>query len=114
MDLVVNMKVKDSLGCCDHKMVKFRILRAGTVVKRKVTALDFGKADFGLFKNPCGRVSWVKDLGKGKRILGSWLILKSCFLIPMNRKSDRNARSPAWILGKVKHRNQEQGGQKKR
>lgn len=110
MDLVVNMKVKDSLGCCDHKMVKFRILRAGTVVKRKVTALDFGKADFGLFKNPCGRVSWVKDLGKGKRILGSWLILKSCFLIPMNRKSDRNSRRPLWmkkeIQAKLQHKDE--------
>jgi len=45
------VKVKGSLGCSDHKVVEFRLLRGGTRVKSKLTTLDFRRADFGLFKD---------------------------------------------------------------
>lgn len=38
-----NMKIKGSLGCRDHEMVEFRILR-GKKKKRKLTTLDFKRA----------------------------------------------------------------------
>ncbi|GAB0204060.1 protein Hook 3-like [Grus japonensis] len=60
--LVGNVKVKGSLGCSDHEMVEFRILRAGRRVKSKLTTLDFRRADFGLFRDLLGRVPWDKAL----------------------------------------------------
>ncbi|GAB0183659.1 nucleoside diphosphate kinase 6 [Grus japonensis] len=45
--LVGNVKVKGSLGCSDHEMVEFKILRAVRRVHSKLTTLDFRRADFG-------------------------------------------------------------------
>lgn len=44
--LVEDVKVKGSLGCRNHKIVDFRILRAGMRVKSKLTPLHFSRADF--------------------------------------------------------------------
>ena len=46
--LVGNVKLK---GCSDHEIVQFRILRAVRREHSKLTNLDFGRADFGLFRN---------------------------------------------------------------
>ncbi|GAB0190901.1 hypothetical protein GRJ2_001555400 [Grus japonensis] len=62
--LVGDMKVKGSLGCSDHEMVELRILRGGSRIKGRLTTLDFGRADFGLFKDLLRRVPWDKDLEK--------------------------------------------------
>lgn len=40
-------------------MVEFRILGAGRS-QRKITALDFRRADFGLFDYLCSGVPWDK------------------------------------------------------
>lgn len=37
-------KVEDSLGCRDHEVMDFRILRGGSRANRKVTILDFRRA----------------------------------------------------------------------
>lgn len=39
--MVSNMKLKGSLGCRDHEMVEFKILRASKRMCSKVAALDF-------------------------------------------------------------------------
>ncbi|GAB0175850.1 hypothetical protein GRJ2_000050200 [Grus japonensis] len=39
--LVGNVKLKGSLGCSDHEMVEFKILRAARRAHSKLTALDF-------------------------------------------------------------------------
>jgi len=49
--LVRNMKLKGSLGCSDHEMVEFKILRAAMWVHSKLNALDFRRAHFGLFRH---------------------------------------------------------------
>ncbi|GAB0176047.1 nucleoside diphosphate kinase 6 [Grus japonensis] len=49
--LVGNVKLKGSLGCSDHEMVEFKILRAARRAHSKLTTLDFRKADFGLFRD---------------------------------------------------------------
>lgn len=56
-----DMKIKGSHGCRDHEMVEFGTLGAGRS-KRKLTTLDFKRADFGIFKYLCGGVPWDEAL----------------------------------------------------
>jgi len=49
--LVGNVKLKVSLGCSDHEMVEFKILRATRRVHSKVTIVDFRRADFDIFRD---------------------------------------------------------------
>jgi len=60
--LVGNVKRKGSLGCCDHEMMGFKILRAVSRAHSKLTALDISRADFGLFRDLLSRVPWEKSL----------------------------------------------------
>ncbi|GAB0183107.1 hypothetical protein GRJ2_000776000 [Grus japonensis] len=77
--LVGNMKLKGSLGCSDHEMVEFRILRAARRAHSKLTTLDFRRADFGLFRDLLGRVPWDKAL-EGRGAQDSWLVFKDHLL----------------------------------
>ena len=77
--LVWNVKLQGSLGCIDHEMVKFRILRAVRRVHSKLTTLDFTRADFGLFRDLLGRIPWDKAL-EGIGTQESWLIFKDHLL----------------------------------
>ncbi|GAB0180798.1 hypothetical protein GRJ2_000545100 [Grus japonensis] len=54
--LVGDVKLKGNLGCSDHKMVEFRILKAVRRAHSKLTTLDFSRADFGLFRDLLGRI----------------------------------------------------------
>ncbi|GAB0175611.1 nucleoside diphosphate kinase 6 [Grus japonensis] len=54
--LVKNMNLKGSLGCNDHEMVEFKILRVVRKAHSKLATLDFRRADFGLFRDLLGRV----------------------------------------------------------
>ncbi|GAB0204729.1 hypothetical protein GRJ2_002938500 [Grus japonensis] len=111
--LVGNVKLKGSLGCRDHEMVEFKILRAVRRVRSKLTTLDFKRADFGLFRDLLGRVAWDKAL-EGRGAQESWLVFKDHLLlpqeqcIPTKRKSGKNARRSAWmnkeLLHKLKHK----------
>ncbi|GAB0180838.1 hypothetical protein GRJ2_000549100 [Grus japonensis] len=65
--LVGNVNLKGSLGCSDHEMVEFKILRAARRVHSKLTAPDFRRADFGLFRDLLGRIPWDKALDGGKK-----------------------------------------------
>ncbi|GAB0179197.1 hypothetical protein GRJ2_000385000 [Grus japonensis] len=78
-ELVGDMKLKGSLGCSDHKMVKFKILRAARRARSKLTTLDFRRADFGLFRDLLGRVPWDKAL-EGRWAQDSWLVFKDHLL----------------------------------
>ncbi|GAB0190982.1 hypothetical protein GRJ2_001563500 [Grus japonensis] len=53
--LVGNVKLKGSLGCSDHEMVEFKILKPVRRVHSKLITLGFRKADFGLFRDLLGR-----------------------------------------------------------
>jgi len=77
--LVGNMKLKGSLGCSDHEMVEFKILRAARRVYRKLNTLDFRRADFSLFMDLPGKVPWDKSLEE-RGDQESWLILKDHLL----------------------------------
>jgi len=49
--LVVDVQVGGSFGCSDQEMVEFRILHGGSRAISRITALDFRRANFGLFKD---------------------------------------------------------------
>ncbi|GAB0203375.1 hypothetical protein GRJ2_002803100 [Grus japonensis] len=114
--LVGDVKLRGSLGCSDHEMVEFRILRAARRACSKLTTLDFRRADFGLFGDLLGRIPWDKAL-EGRGAQDSWLIFKGHLLqaqercIPTKRKSSKNTKRPPWmnkeLLGKVKHTKKE-------
>ena len=73
--LVGNVKLKGNLGCSDHAMVEFKILRAARKVHSKLATLDFRRANFGLFRDLLGRVPWDKAL-EGRGAQENWLIFK--------------------------------------
>ena len=60
--LVEDAKTGGSLGCSDHEMVDFRILHGGSRAINRITALDFKRANFGLFKGLLGVIPWVRAL----------------------------------------------------
>ncbi|GAB0179436.1 mitochondrial enolase superfamily member 1 [Grus japonensis] len=72
-DLVGDVKLKGDLGCSDHDMVEFRILRAARRAHSKLTTLDFRRADFGLFRDLLGRIPWDKAL-EGRGAQDSWYV----------------------------------------
>ncbi|GAB0202598.1 mitochondrial enolase superfamily member 1 [Grus japonensis] len=119
--LIGDVKLKGSLGCSDHEMVEFRILRAARRACSKLTTLDFRRADFGLFRDLLGRVPWDKAL-EGRGAQDSWLIFKAHLLqaqeqcIPTKRKSSKTTKRPPWmnkdLLGKVKHKKEAYRGWK--
>ncbi|GAB0207663.1 hypothetical protein GRJ2_003232000 [Grus japonensis] len=119
--LVGDVKLKGSLGCSDHEMVEFRILRAARRVCSKLTTLEFRRADFGLFRDLLGRIPWDKAL-EGRGAQDSWLIFEGHLLqaqercIPTKRESCKNAKRPPWmnkeVLGKVKQKKEAYRGWK--
>ncbi|GAB0189153.1 mitochondrial enolase superfamily member 1 [Grus japonensis] len=119
--LVGDVNLKGSLGCSDHEMVEFRILRAARRAHSKLTTLDFRRADFGLFRDLLGRIPGDKALGR-RGAQDSWLIFKGHLLqaqercIPAKRKSGKNTKRPPWmnkeVLGKVKQKKEAYRGRK--
>ncbi|XP_062425881.1 uncharacterized protein LOC134137198 [Rhea pennata] len=100
--LVGDTKVGGSLGCSDHKMVEFRMLQERSKATSRIATPVFGRADFGLFRDLIGGISWVKAL-EGRRVQESWLVFKHHFLqaqercIPMSKKCTKRGRRPAWV-----------------
>lgn len=50
------LRLKVALGCHDHDMVKFQILRGRRKAKSKITTLDFRRADLELLSYILKRV----------------------------------------------------------
>jgi len=73
------VKVKGSLGCSDHEMVEFKILRVARGVRSKLPTLDFRRADFGLIEDLLGRIPWDKAL-EGRGAQESWSVFKDHLL----------------------------------
>ncbi|GAB0199162.1 mitochondrial enolase superfamily member 1 [Grus japonensis] len=86
--MVGNVKLKGSLGCSDHEVVEFKILRAARRVHSNLTALDFRRIDFGRFRDLLGRVPWDKAL-EGRGAQDSWdQARKAEALIELNLAKD--------------------------
>lgn len=67
-----NVKLKGNLGCSEHKMVKFEILRAVRRAHSELIILDYKRADFGLYKGLLVEVPRDKALER-KWAQESWL-----------------------------------------
>ena len=77
--LVGSVKLKGSLGCSDHEMVEFKILRAVRREQSKLPTLNFRRENFSLFRDLLGQVPWDKAL-EGRGAQESWLISKDHLL----------------------------------
>lgn len=53
-----DVKFRGSLGCCDHEVMVFRILRAVNKAECMIITLDFRRADFDVFRNLLQRILW--------------------------------------------------------
>jgi len=110
---VGSVKVTGSLGCSDHEIVVFKILRTARRVRSKLATLDFRRADFGLLRDLLGRIPWDKAL-EGGGAQESWSVFKDHLLqaqercILAKRKSGRSTRRPACmnkeLLAKLKQK----------
>ena len=69
--LGANVKLKGSLGCSDHEMVEFKVLRAARRANSKLATLAFRRADFVLFKWLLGSVPWDMAL-KARESQETW------------------------------------------
>jgi len=100
--LVEDVKAGGRLGCSDHEMVEFRILRGGSRAVSRITTLDFRRANFGLFKDLLGGMPWVRAL-QAMGVQESWLLFKHHFLhaqdrcIPLSKKSSKGGRISVWM-----------------
>ena len=64
--LVEDVKVGGRLGCSEHEMVEFRMLRGGSRAINMIKTLDLRRANFGLFKDLQGGIPWARALkGRG-------------------------------------------------
>jgi len=100
--LVEDVKAGGSLGCSDHEMVEIRILSEGSRVINRIKILDFRRANFGLFKELLGGISWVRAL-EGTGVQECWSLFKHHFLhaqdqcIPLRKISSKGGRRPTWM-----------------
>jgi len=88
------------MGCSDHALVEFTVLRDMEKVRSIVRTLNFRKAGFQLFKELVSRTPWemvLKDRGAEQ----SWQIFKDTFhrvqelSVCRCKKSGKEGRRPA-------------------
>jgi len=100
--LVEDVKVGGRLGCSDHEMVEFRILRGGSRAISRIKTLNFRRANFGLFKELLGGILWVRAL-EGRGVQECWSLFKHHFLhaqercVPVRKKFRKRGRTPTWM-----------------
>ncbi|GAB0207491.1 hypothetical protein GRJ2_003214800 [Grus japonensis] len=78
-ELVGDVKAGVSLGCSDHEMVEFRILRGRSREKSMTQGLDFRRAGFGLFRDLLARIPGDTTLER-REVQESCLIFKNHLL----------------------------------
>ena len=86
------VKIGGSLGCRDHALMEFVILKNGGLAKSRVRTLCFRKAKFWLLKELLDGITWdLKGIGTEQ----SWQLFKDTLLraqwlsIPQHKKSSR-------------------------
>ena len=91
-EIIKGVKVGGSLGCSDHALVEFVISRNVGLVKSGVKTLNFGRANFKLFKELLAKIS-SDVVPKDKDVEESWLLFQDAFLraqelsVPLNKKA---------------------------
>ena len=101
-ELIGNIKIAGRLGCSDHALVEFTVLRDMGQAKSKVRTLNFRQEDFQLFKELVKRTPWETAL-RDKGAEQSWQIFKDAFhraqelSIPRCKKSGKEGKRLAWL-----------------
>ena len=101
-ELIGHIKTGGSLGCSDHVLVEFAVLRDVGQAKSKVRTLNFRKAKFHLFKELVNRIPWETTF-RYEGAEQSWQIFKYALhrvqelSIPRCKKSDKEGKRPAWL-----------------
>jgi len=76
--LISNVKIGGSLGCSDHALVEFTVLRNMGKARSIVRTLNFRKANFKLYKELVSRTHWETVL-RNRGAEQSWQIFKDVF-----------------------------------
>ncbi len=96
---VREVKIGGSLGCSDHALVEFVILKNAGLAKSRASTLCFRRAKFRLLKELLSGIPWETVL-KGMGTEQSWQLFKDTLLrvqrlsIPQQKKSSRGGRQP--------------------
>ena len=101
-EIMGDVKIGGNLGCSDHAMVDFTVLRDMGKARSVVRTLNFRKDKFQLFKQLVSRTTWemvLRDRGAER----SWQIFKDAFnraqelSVLRCKKSDQEGKRPAWL-----------------
>ncbi|PKU49447.1 nedd4-binding protein 2-like 2 [Limosa lapponica baueri] len=101
-ELIGEVNIGSRLGCIDHALVEFSVLRDRGQVKSKVRTLTFREAKCQLFRELVDRTLWETFL-KDKGAEQSWQVFKDTFhrtqalLIPRRKKSGKESKRLAWL-----------------
>ncbi|PKU32688.1 nedd4-binding protein 2-like 2 [Limosa lapponica baueri] len=101
-ELIRDVKTGGSLGCSDHALVEFTVLRDTCQTRGIVRTLNFRKANLQLFKELVNRTPWEAVL-RDKGAEQSWQTFKDAFhraqelSIPRCKKSSKKGKRPAWL-----------------
>ena len=91
------INIGGSLGCSDHALVEFVILKNAGLAKSRARTLCFRRANFRLLKELLSGIPWETVL-KGMGTEQSWQLFKDTLLrvqwlsIPQQKKSSREGR----------------------
>ena len=100
--IVKDIKIRGSLGCRDHVLLEFVILKNVDLAKSGVRTLNFKRAIFSYFKELSDEICWEEVL-RDKGVEESWLVFKDAFLrmkelsILQNKTAGRRGRKSVWL-----------------
>lgn len=60
-ELIIDVKIVGSLGCSDHALVEFQVMREVRQTRSEVRTLNFRKANFQLSKELVNLTHWETD-----------------------------------------------------
>ena len=101
-DFVGDIKTEGSLGCSNHALVEFTVLRDMRKLKTIVRTLNFRKASFQIFKELVSR-PLSETVLRDREAEQSWQIFKDAFhkaqelSIPQCKNSGREGTRLAWL-----------------
>ena len=109
------VKIGGSLGCSDHALVEFVILKNAGLAKNRARTLCFRRANFLLLKELPSEIPWEAVL-MGTGAEQSWQLWKDTFLraqllsILQKKKSSRGGRRLSWLCKDLQLKLREEGG----
>jgi len=99
-ELIREVTIGGSPGCCDHALVQLTMLRGMGQVKTKARTLNVRRANFQLFKELVDGIPWETAF-RDKGAEENWQLFKDVFRrleelsIPTCNKSGKEGRRPA-------------------